>query len=145
MGPTRPPALLCSPLPIEVHPHSQCEVFCFTVAKNQQNLPANSPGASGSKGSGRITLVVDDTRFVVDPDLFRAQPNTMLGRCAFSSVHRAMPKKKKKFRPSATKSGRPYGVMSASSCFWNPPSPKGGPELAPGGISPEGFLHYIVT
>lgn len=33
-----------------------------------------------SQSGERITLVVDDTRFVVDPDFFRAQPNTMLGR-----------------------------------------------------------------
>jgi BTB/POZ domain-containing protein 10 len=35
---------------------------------------------------GKITLVVDDTRFVVDPDLFTKQPETMLGRmfsCGF--------------------------------------------------------------
>lgn len=28
----------------------------------------------------RVTLVVDNTRFVVDPALFVAYPNTMLGR-----------------------------------------------------------------
>lgn len=28
----------------------------------------------------RVTLVVDETRFVIDPQLFRAHPNTMLGR-----------------------------------------------------------------
>lgn len=28
----------------------------------------------------RLTLVVDETRFIVDQDLFRAHPNTMLGR-----------------------------------------------------------------
>lgn len=32
----------------------------------------------------RITLVVDNTRFVLDPSLFTAHPNTMLGRM-FSS------------------------------------------------------------
>jgi len=30
--------------------------------------------------SDRVTLVVDETRFVIDPQLFRAHPNTMLGR-----------------------------------------------------------------
>jgi hypothetical protein len=29
----------------------------------------------------RITLVVDNTRFILDPALFTAHPNTMLGRC----------------------------------------------------------------
>ncbi|CAF88619.1 unnamed protein product, partial [Tetraodon nigroviridis] len=28
----------------------------------------------------RVTLIVDNTRFVVDPSIFTAQPNTMLGR-----------------------------------------------------------------
>lgn len=30
--------------------------------------------------SGKLTLVVDDTRFLVDADLFKAHPETMLGR-----------------------------------------------------------------
>lgn len=30
--------------------------------------------------SGKLTLVVDDTRFVVDSELFKAHPETMLGR-----------------------------------------------------------------
>ena len=51
------------------------------------SLPANSMAAScsdnrsgPSRASDRITLVVDETRFVVDAEIFRAQPNTMLGR-----------------------------------------------------------------
>lgn len=44
------------------------------------------PGASAAVGSRnlrpaeRVTLIVDNTRFVVDPSIFTAQPNTMLGR-----------------------------------------------------------------
>ncbi len=38
-----------------------------------------------SNGDNRITLVVDDTRFVVDPELFKQHSNTMLGRM-FSST-----------------------------------------------------------
>jgi len=34
----------------------------------------------------RLTLVVDDTRFVVDPELFRQKPETMLGRMFTSSL-----------------------------------------------------------
>jgi len=34
----------------------------------------------------RITLVVDDTRFVVEPDVFRQYPDTMLGRMFSSSL-----------------------------------------------------------
>ena len=33
-----------------------------------------------TNNSDRVTLVVDETRFVIDPQLFRAHPNTMLGR-----------------------------------------------------------------
>lgn len=46
------------------------------------------PGASAAVGSRnlrtseRVTLIVDNTRFVVDPSIFTAQPNTMLGRYA---------------------------------------------------------------
>lgn len=39
-------------------------------------LGSNSPRVPGE----RLTLVVDETRFVVDVDLLRKQPNTMLGR-----------------------------------------------------------------
>ncbi|KAK6170795.1 hypothetical protein SNE40_019100 [Patella caerulea] len=42
--------------------------------------------ASPRPGGERLTLVVDDTRFVVDPELFRAQPETMLGRMFTSSL-----------------------------------------------------------
>lgn len=46
------------------------------------------PGASAAVGNRnlrtleRVTLIVDNTRFVVDPSIFTAQPNTMLGRYA---------------------------------------------------------------
>uniref|UniRef100_A0AAQ4PBX8 BTB (POZ) domain containing 10a n=1 Tax=Gasterosteus aculeatus aculeatus TaxID=481459 RepID=A0AAQ4PBX8_GASAC len=35
---------------------------------------------SGLRLGERVTLIVDNTRFVVDPAIFTAQPNTMLGR-----------------------------------------------------------------
>lgn len=50
---------------------------------------ASSPNQGGPGGSStnlstasddRITLVVDNTRFVIDPTLIAAQPNTLLGR-----------------------------------------------------------------
>lgn len=34
----------------------------------------------------RITLVVDNTRFIIDPSIFTAHPNTMLGRMFSSSL-----------------------------------------------------------
>lgn len=46
-------------------------------------LPATSLVAAGPT-ENRITLLVDETRFTIDPALFTAHPNTMLGRM-FSS------------------------------------------------------------
>ncbi|XP_014886914.1 BTB/POZ domain-containing protein 10 isoform X3 [Poecilia latipinna] len=37
-------------------------------------------GNRNTRTSERVTLIVDNTRFVVDPSIFTAQPNTMLGR-----------------------------------------------------------------
>ncbi|KAH0510945.1 BTB/POZ domain-containing protein 10 [Microtus ochrogaster] len=37
-------------------------------------------GARSVRTSERVTLIVDNTRFVVDPAIFTARPNTMLGR-----------------------------------------------------------------
>ncbi|XP_075044556.1 BTB/POZ domain-containing protein 10 isoform X3 [Mixophyes fleayi] len=37
-------------------------------------------GARNVRTNERVTLIVDNTRFVVDPAIFTAQPNTMLGR-----------------------------------------------------------------
>ena len=36
--------------------------------------------SNGAFSSGSITLVVDDTRFIVDPEIFKHHSNTMLGR-----------------------------------------------------------------
>jgi len=44
---------------------------------------ASCSGAANMASSyleDRITLVVDNTRFVVDPGIFTQYPNTMLGR-----------------------------------------------------------------
>ncbi|CAN9498618.1 unnamed protein product [Ophioblennius macclurei] len=44
-------------------------------------LSAKEPrGGCGPRPGERVTLIVDNTRFVVDPSIFTAQPNTMLGR-----------------------------------------------------------------
>ncbi|XP_044252310.1 BTB/POZ domain-containing protein 10 isoform X2 [Tribolium madens] len=49
--------------------------------------PANaSVSAPTSVSDDRVTLVVDNTRFVVDPALFTAHPNTMLGRMFSSNL-----------------------------------------------------------
>lgn len=51
---------------------------------NKQRKPMGLAKSSGGKKAGgantTITLVVDETRFVVDPDIFRQHSNTMLGR-----------------------------------------------------------------
>lgn len=49
-----------------------------------QEPPRNGQKTQNQLGEDRITLVVDNTRFVVDPAQFTAHPNTMLGRM-FSS------------------------------------------------------------
>nr|CAD7424606.1 unnamed protein product [Timema monikensis] len=55
-------------------------------AKNQMgrdrdpDSPSNSNMALTPISDERITLVVDNTRFILDPALFTAHPNTMLGR-----------------------------------------------------------------
>ncbi|KAJ8971900.1 hypothetical protein NQ317_010969 [Molorchus minor] len=48
------------------------------------SLPCTSNGNPVSED--RVTLVVDNTRFVVDPAIFTAHPNTMLGRMFSSSL-----------------------------------------------------------
>lgn len=49
-----------------------------------QEPPRNGQKSNNQLCDDRITLVVDNTRFVVDPAQFTAHPNTMLGRM-FSS------------------------------------------------------------
>lgn len=54
-----------------------------TNKKNQEQTIVSSTTPSAT--TDRVTLVVDETRFVIDPQLFRAHPNTMLGRMFSSS------------------------------------------------------------
>lgn len=69
------------------------------VGKNQQiqirdnlSLPGFTAGMSNQLVSDeRITLIVDNTRFIVDPALFTAHPNTMLGRMFSSGIEFAQP------------------------------------------------------
>lgn len=66
-----------------------------TPADKRSQSPNNSDANSArvknsgsieinSNGSNTIVLVVDETKFVVDPEIFKQYPNTMLGRM-FSS------------------------------------------------------------
>lgn len=53
-------------------------------AKNQMNQQSQtSASTSNNVSEERITLVVDNTRFILDPAIFTAHPNTMLGRSVF--------------------------------------------------------------
>lgn len=53
-------------------------VFVYESPKEGGACPAVS--SRNMRASERVTLIVDNTRFVVDPSIFTAQPNTMLGR-----------------------------------------------------------------
>lgn len=52
----------------------------FVYENPKEAGAAASVGSRSMRGSERVTLIVDNTRFVVDPSIFTAQPNTMLGR-----------------------------------------------------------------
>ncbi|XP_066590495.1 BTB/POZ domain-containing protein 10 isoform X2 [Prorops nasuta] len=63
-------------------------------ATPQRHVPASgsTTGINSQQGSDeRITLIVDNTRFIVDPALFTAHPNTMLGRMFCSGMEYAQP------------------------------------------------------
>nr|CAI5843229.1 unnamed protein product [Callosobruchus analis] len=47
--------------------------------------------AIANMNDDRVTLVVDNTRFVVDPAIFTAHPNTMLGRMFSTSIEFTYP------------------------------------------------------
>ncbi|KAG7274837.1 hypothetical protein CRUP_038810, partial [Coryphaenoides rupestris] len=58
--------------------HGSCDmIYVYDVAAAKEG-PQRAGVLRG--GGERVTLIVDNTRFVVDPAIFTAQPNTMLGR-----------------------------------------------------------------
>ncbi|CAF3300045.1 unnamed protein product [Rotaria socialis] len=79
--------------------HKTVQSFNVTVdvRHNEENRPSPNRTIINKKyqeqtivstaahNSDRVTLVVDETRFVIDPQLFRAHTNTMLGRMFSSS------------------------------------------------------------
>ncbi|XP_054032274.1 BTB/POZ domain-containing protein KCTD20 [Dryobates pubescens] len=93
----RPPACpagpqLCSMLPAPEDPQGchcpegskrQAEYFSCQERQGCSCLPCSClPGSSGSQAgtAEKVTLVVDGTRFAVNPQIFTAHPDTMLGR-----------------------------------------------------------------
>lgn len=58
----------------------------FPFSGELQGACGITKGSNSPRPSERITLVVDETRFVVDADLFKGHPNTMLGRMFTSSL-----------------------------------------------------------
>lgn len=67
------------------------------IGVKQNSLNTALGTASGTTGihnlpsDERITLIVDNTRFILDPALFTAHPNTMLGRMFSSGIEFAQP------------------------------------------------------
>ncbi|XP_032744640.1 BTB/POZ domain-containing protein KCTD20 isoform X4 [Rattus rattus] len=76
------------------HPHimplpEDSKGSCFQSGSRRSREPFVVPERSGSSGLGfggssqapeKVTLLVDGTRFVVNPQIFTAHPDTMLGR-----------------------------------------------------------------
>ena len=58
--------------------HAACRGDHCKAMEWTEPIVCSSPRLPPS--SGKLTLVVDDTRFLVDADLFKAHPETMLGR-----------------------------------------------------------------
>lgn len=65
-------------------PKNQIPSAATPSTSGAQDPPRNGQKSQNQLADDRITLVVDNTRFVVDPAQFTAHPNTMLGRM-FSS------------------------------------------------------------
>uniref|UniRef100_A0A2I2ZHC4 BTBD10/KCTD20 BTB/POZ domain-containing protein n=1 Tax=Gorilla gorilla gorilla TaxID=9595 RepID=A0A2I2ZHC4_GORGO len=70
--------------PSSLHPQKASPIGSLSSAGNSsRNSSQSSSGGKGAQNirmSERVTLIVDNTRFVVDPSIFTAQPNTMLGK-----------------------------------------------------------------
>uniref|UniRef100_A0A8C7RQQ1 BTB domain containing 10 n=1 Tax=Oncorhynchus mykiss TaxID=8022 RepID=A0A8C7RQQ1_ONCMY len=65
----------------EISPSSSMGDMVFVYENSKEGLGTGLGTRSiRTSGSERVTLIVDNTRFVVDPSIFTAQPNTMLGR-----------------------------------------------------------------
>ncbi|XP_015124883.1 BTB/POZ domain-containing protein 10 isoform X3 [Diachasma alloeum] len=83
-----------------VHHHvNRVRPGAIVMNKTSQQSSLRDSVTSGVTASGmnnqlsddRITLIVDNTRFILDPALFTAHPNTMLGRMFSSGIEFAQP------------------------------------------------------
>ncbi|XP_046674706.1 LOW QUALITY PROTEIN: BTB/POZ domain-containing protein 10 [Homalodisca vitripennis] len=84
----------CTPKqPLTSTPRNRSRSQHLGPAKNQQN----STGSSTPASDERITLVVDNTRFILDPALFTAHPNTMLGRMFSSGLEFMHPNERQEY------------------------------------------------
>ncbi|KAG5898091.1 hypothetical protein JTB14_001794 [Gonioctena quinquepunctata] len=95
-----------------------------TTGTNKSTAQANG---SGNMSEDRVTLVVDNTRFVVDPAIFTAHPNTMLGRMFSSSLEFTHPNDRGEFEVAE---GIPASVFRAILEFY-----KGGLIKCPPSVS----------
>lgn len=80
-----------------------------------------------STSEDRVTLVVDNTRFVVDPAIFIAQPNTMLGRMFSSGLEYTHPNERGEYEIA---DGIPASVFRAILEYY-----KGGVMKCPPSVS----------
>jgi len=64
------------------------------------NNSHQSPAQLCLNAEDRLTLLVDDTRFVMDPAQFTAQPNTMLGRMFGSGLEFVHPNERGEYEVS---------------------------------------------
>lgn len=92
--------------------HSVSKVHGHSGTGSESGISVRSDIVAGCSGSGsqllastlsnaymedRITLVVDNTRFVVDPSVFTQYPNTMLGRMFSSGIEFVHPNERGEF------------------------------------------------
>jgi hypothetical protein len=78
--------------------------FCTTLSSGSTGGSSGSTTTTTTTNS-QITLIVDETRFVVDPDIFKQHSNTMLGRMFSSTTFENKPNEKGEFSVA-------YGISS---------------------------------
>ncbi|GAB0100248.1 BTB/POZ domain-containing protein 10 [Sergentomyia squamirostris] len=79
---------------VKPHPHKRPPQSSVQAQNQQPNPPIQSTSQILEE---RITLVVDNSRFVIDPTLFTAHPNTMLGRMFSSGLEFMHPNERNEY------------------------------------------------